>query len=69
VHDVDPVVGEHRVERLVRFGEVVGDGLLGRAGRAGADDAGDLDAETPQRLDMDDADEAGPRDRGFDVPE
>ena len=36
---------------------------------ARADDAGDLDAEPPQRLDVDDADESRPRDRRADVPE
>jgi len=69
VDDVDALVGEHRLERLVRLGEIVGQRLLGGAVGARADDAGHLDAQAPQRLDVDDANEACPRDRGSDVPE
>jgi hypothetical protein len=69
VDDVDALVGEHRLEGLVRLGQVVGARLGGGALRAGADDAGHLDPEPPQRLDVDEADETGADDRCSDVPE
>ncbi len=52
--DVDALVGEHRVERLVRLRQA---GLAARALRRGADDADDVDADPAQRLDVHDADE------------
>ena len=55
VDDVDRVVGEQRLERVVHGR----DRLRGRALGRGADDAGDVDAEQPQRVHVDDADEAG----------
>jgi hypothetical protein len=69
VDDVDAVVVQNRLERVVRLGEVVGVRLGGGAFAARADDAGDFDAEATERLDVDDADEAGAGDRRSDVPE
>ena len=45
------------------------DPAAGGALGTGADDAGDLDPETPERFDVDHADEARPHDGGLDVPE
>jgi hypothetical protein len=55
VDDVDASVGEHVVEARIRLGQAR---LLPRALRRRAHDAGDLDADTAQRLDVHDADEA-----------
>ena len=69
VDDVDPLVGQHRLEARVGVRQVLGARLLGRALGGRADDPGDLDAEAPQRFDVHDADEAGPRDGRANVPQ
>ncbi len=56
-----PPEREREMHRRARLG--------GGALRAGADDAGHLDPEPPQRLDVDEADETGADDRCSDVPE
>ena len=56
--DVDAIVGEHRLEAVVRLGQRHGP-LLAAPAPARADDTGDLDAEAAQCVDVDDADEAG----------
>ena len=55
VDDVDRVVGEQRLERVVDGR----DRLCGRALGRGADDARDVDAEEAQRVHVHDADETG----------
>jgi hypothetical protein len=68
VHDVDTLVLQQRLERRIRIGQVLGLGLRRRALGARAHDPGHFDAEAPERLDMDDADEAGTDDRRSDGP-
>jgi hypothetical protein len=68
VDNVDPRVVEQRLEGRVRVGQVLGLGLRRRPLGTRADDAGDFDAQPPERLDMDDADEARTDDRRSDVP-
>jgi hypothetical protein len=58
VDDVDSLVGEERLVALVRGSQPLGSGPLLRR----ADHARHLDAEPTQRVDVDDADEAGPDD-------
>ena len=69
VDDVDARVVEHRLEALV--GRRQADLLGARRGAlvARTDDAVHLDAQPPQRLDVDGADEAGADDGGADLAE
>ena len=53
--DVDRVVREQRLERVVDRRDRLGGGAL----RGGADDAGDLDPEQAEGMDVNDTDEAG----------
>ena len=64
VDDVDRVVREQRLVAVVDRREPPS-----RAARSGrrADDAGDGHAEPPQRVDVDDADEAGADDAGPEI--
>src|SRR5262249_60630003 len=55
---------EHRLEAVVGLGQA---GLCARALGRRADDAGHLDPEAAQRLDMHDADEPGPHNTGSHV--
>jgi hypothetical protein len=57
MNDVDPLVGKHRLHRLVRGGQAGGAGTLIAPGAARADDAMDLDAKPAQGVHMDGADE------------
>ena len=61
--DVDPVVLEHRVVALVDGREALRAGPLG----ARPDHARHLHAEAPERVHVDDADEACPDDRGLEL--
>ena len=58
--DVDRVVGEQLLERVVHRREPLRRRALGRR----ADDAGDLDAEQPERMDVHHADEPRADDSG-----
>ena len=60
VDDVDRVVVEQLLERGVHRRELLRRRALGRR----ADDAGDLDAEEPERVDVHDADESRADDAG-----
>jgi hypothetical protein len=59
VNDVDALVGEHRLHRLIRRGQAGGAGSLGPASGARADDAMDLDAQPSQCVHVHRSDEAG----------
>ena len=63
VDDVDRLVPEQRFVAVVDRR----DRLRGRSLRRRADDAGDRDAEPPQSVDVDDADEAGAHDTGPEI--
>ena len=56
--DADGLVVEQRLEGRIGLGDAEGGGPLGAALGAAAEDPAHVDADAPQRLDMDGPDEA-----------
>ncbi len=65
---VNPVVREHRLHRFVGGWQARRARSFGCARAAGTDDAVDLDAETAQRVHVDQADESRADDSGAQLP-